>query len=1163
MSSGFRINPAQRPRGFALVVTLSLMILLTLIAVGLLSLSSVALRTSSRGQAMSTARANARTALMLALGELQKQAGQDTRVTARADILPTVPDEYPPVLGVWRSWEGTDHETTGASAGRPISPGNYEQAKKDRFLGWLTSGDPNSLNNPAAPPNADPGTDKVTLVGNGSVGSGGDRDRLQIHLSPVQLGQNQEKGAYAWWIGGENQKARLPNLNKPANDNDIAEWAMFAKSHTTADPGVFRMDKLLDDATPAAKAISLLQSDLIADSGALPVSREFFHDLSATSSGLLTNTATGGWRKDLSLLTENWSRQPTGRASLPFFRVEPGKDINFSIPQIGGDHRPARSLLYPWASHGSSAGQFAIYQNGPACSWANLQEWATLYKNSKLTGTTASALSVNDFSVPSYRSDSNSCYDYLHKTRFVPILARVQWIFSHWAQARSVAGNTLYDPRLLMTPVITVWNPYNVSITLTQQPLFYVTREPLPNAFRYTVNGVANTKYAGLTRAPQSPNQPLYLLETGPLFSMSYRISNLGGRLRPGECRVFSPAATSRPPASAQTIDLVRGFRPGGGFYFDLKKDDGSVYSGLPASAEVKADAKFDTNTAEGSQNDQRVGIYLDMCYPTDGFDNVRVAYRMRIPVNMMNGIYGELTGLGSATVGQASGTPVPFMTTIFGSRTASNTHLPTKGFVQSSPLNCYSEFVNLHPANCAFDYSFKALAGAGDSWWPGSDSNGSGFIVTGFQSADGLKRCVVNELPVKPLQSLAELQHWDMRYDYPLAPFSFNIIGNSDATPLIPANNVIHSTDGGVSFRHDDSYCSNHLFFDDWFVSSIAPKSANFGRPPSSSTFQKTFTDFVSGTDPLPNRAYQPIAADAAVARTGNLSSLTTFIASRDSWRSVASRLEVEGMFNVNSTSVTAWRALLGHARNQKIPYQTPSGVSLSGQQDHAFSRFSIAGDTEAKTIGSSADFSDCAEFAGYRILDDKQLEQFAVEVVKQVRQRGPFLSLAEFVNRQLSSGDLALAGTVQAALNAIGKDNSLNPFAEIHKRSKPADYKLPLLPLPDQSGYQFPEAAVGHNTYGLPGWTRQADVLRPLAPILTARDDTFTIRAYGDARDATGKTVTARAVCEAVVRRTRDYVDPSDAADITALPKAAANLTFGRRFEIVSFRWLDANEI
>jgi hypothetical protein len=110
--------------------------------------------------------------------------------------------------------------------------------------------------------------------------------------------------------------------------------------------------------------------------------------------------------------------------------------------------------------------------------------------------------------------------------------------------------------------------------------------------------------------------------------------------------------------------------------------------------------------------------------------------------------------------------------------------------------------------------------------------------------------------------------------------------------------------------------------------------------------------------------------------------------------------------------------------------------------------------------------------------------------------------------------------------------------------------------------TGYQFKDAANGYNAYGLPGWTRQADILRPLAPILSVRDDTFTIRAYGDARDSSGK-ITAKAVCEAVVRRTRNFVDPVDAADLTTPPTSKTNQTFGRRFEMVSFRWLSDREV
>ena len=323
------VVPLRHEKGFALIVTLSLMILLTVIAVGLLTLSSVSLRSSSSGLEIGRARANARVALMLALGDLQKQTGTDTRVTARADVLD---ETNPPVLGVWKSWEGTNHSTTGDFAGRPISPGSdYKAVKKARFLSWLVSGSPTSLTDSSTVPNVAPGTGKVSLVTAGSVGNGAERDRLQVHLTPSLVTTGNTKGSVAWWIGGENQKARLPKPYKPANET-VAGWSVHSKSHAIADPKVFRMEPLLADAKPAEKAISLHQSDLIAaKQGALIASTEYFHDLSATSVGLLTNTATGGWRKDLSLLTENWSKLST--SNQPFFRVEAGQGHWFQCSQ--------------------------------------------------------------------------------------------------------------------------------------------------------------------------------------------------------------------------------------------------------------------------------------------------------------------------------------------------------------------------------------------------------------------------------------------------------------------------------------------------------------------------------------------------------------------------------------------------------------------------------------------------------------------------------------------------------------------------------------------------------------------------------------------------------------------------------------------------------------
>ncbi|MGE9269097.1 MAG: hypothetical protein ACQKBY_13470, partial [Verrucomicrobiales bacterium] len=522
--------------------------------------------------------------------------------------------------------------------------------------------------------------------------------------------------------------------------------------------------------------------------------------------------------------------------------------------------------------------------------------------------------------------------------------------------------------------------------------------------------------------------------------------------------------------------------------------------------------------------------------------------------------------------------TPRPFLTTVFGARMASRTHLAAKGFVQSSPFVNYTVMGGkhlgeagmsnryyhgtAHPVNSPFDYSFEAVS-ENDSLLPNENAgNSGGYIVTGFTKSDGLTRCVIAELPLRPLASLAELQHWDLRYENPVPPYAFNLIGNSDASPLLPPDAVVNVKDEsfGQNLQHDDSFCANHLLFDDWFFSSIAPRPDDFGSIDLS--LQENYEAFVSGDTSLTNEAYRPIAADrAAAVLNGESASLyADYVDPKDSWQTIASRLEVEGMFNVNSTSVKAWRALLGHARGQRVPHLTPGGMDLSGEVDYAVSRSSVAGDVAAGENGMSGEFHGDAEYSGYRIFEAAMLDRLAEEVVAQVRLRGPFLSLSEFVNRQLSSGELALAGALQTALNKLAEDASVNPYAEmIAINSRPSSSQPPSS---NEAGYQFPEAAEGYNIYGLPGWTRQADILRPLAPVLSARDDTFVIRAYGDVKDAEGN-ILAKAVCEAVVRRQREFVDPADAADLTTQATSPVNRAFGRRFSLVSFRWLSDSEI
>lgn len=1159
----------QKRNGFALVVTLSLMILLTVIAVGLLSLSTISLRASGASADNAAARSNARMALMLAIGDLQKHAGLDTRVTARADILDA---NNPPVVGVWKSWEGSDHEVSG----RPISPGDYQKSKEGRFLGWLTSRDPAVTPSSTSPPSTGKTGDSITLLGEASVGGGADRSKLQIDLAPSKINANNRSGAFAWWVSGENQKVRLPKPYEPSDDTP-GRWAISQKSHVTADPKPFGMDRLFADPKPADLAITLKQSDLIATGAAMKPSREFFHDLSTTSTGLLTNTATGGWRKDLSLLTENWDQLPT--SGLPFFRVKPGEDILYERATTSNP-TPGRGMLYPWSSYRNIT-PMALDRQGAASSWQHLQQHMTAYK--RIDNTSASATgSIDSYSVPNDGTSSTEVYNFINKNRIMPVVARIQWIFSHWAgDPTSVAGQPApppgsLEPRLLLSPIVTIWNPYNVR--LTSPPLNLQIPRSIPTNLRYSVRTNGTSK--------KLKSRPLFGTAAGglvpgvntPMAEVPTFVYDIKApiTLEAGECRVFSPAEGTVPVTANFPLTLEAGFHLASGHYIAIPGNDGKPMA-IPPTSQIKASAGFDTEFFEwGNSGHKGVGIYLDV----NVAGRSRLAYRMEYRKTAALNIWKPLDDLAeSDSLTSLTNSPSPFMFNLFGARMASKTQIPAKGFVQSSPLSTFTSMGERndgspymadylgsdHPVNSPFDYSFEGLTPF-DSLLPNaSDKTNRGYIITGFNKDTGLSRCVVAEIPTRPLQSLAELTHWDARYENAIPPFAYNIVANADASPLLPANAVVNSNVSSLpaNLQHDDSYCMNHVLFDDWFVSSLAPDPTDFGD--NGKDLKTVCREFVQGASPLGNRAYHPIVEDAASSASNPDSFFNKQVNNAESWKTIASRLEVEGMFNVNSTSVTAWRALLGHARNQMVPYQGQSGasvnLSLSSKSDHAVSRFSVAGAPEATAPADGGAFSEANEFAGYRLLDDDTIDVLAKEIVNQIRARGPFLSLSEFVNRQLSSGDPALAGTLQAALNQLAKSGSNNPFAVV---SSPDFTKLSGVdPNYIDAEYQYPDAAVGNSAYGLPGWIRQADILRPIAPILSARDDTFTIRAYGDSRDKTGTIIKARAVCEVTVTRNREFVDPADAADTLALPTSAVNQRFGRRFKIISFRWLSPAEI
>ncbi|GAA5129155.1 hypothetical protein JIN84_03000 [Luteolibacter yonseiensis] len=337
-------------------------------------------------------------------------------------------------------------------------------------------------------------------------------------------------------------------------------------------------------------------------------------------------------------------------------------------------------------------------------------------------------------------------------------------------------------------------------------------------------------------------------------------------------------------------------------------------------------------------------------------------------------------------------------------------------------------------------------------------------------------------------------------------------------------ARNYIHKVPEKQSVIYDLSYELNHNLWDGYFLSSGTNEE------------KEAFLD-APDKSPLPNGRMRPN-------KMGGEIPPDHLTVPGLAYHHAASHLLIDGAFNVNSTSVSAWEALL------------LSGVDKKYGDKVAFPRFLNApgGDWDGSQAGNVAAWS------GQRVFDRGEITKLAEQIVKQVRERGPFISLADFANRRLSKEEDGKKGALQAAIDLSGVNDSFSKEWPLDNTSKLPDFKS--IDNIEDSTRMEQTLKPDTTAWGALGFLTQADLLQFIGPALSARSDTFRIRAYGESRDGAGN-IAAKCYCEAVVQRSPNYVDISDN---TLTPESSLNETnkkFGRRFEIVSFRWLKEEEI
>lgn len=1143
-------------RGFALVATISVMVLLAMLAVAMLELSVLELRSKNRSDAVAEAHANARLALMLAIGELQMEMGPDQRVSARAGVLDVDTESvavdgvsHPHWLGVWNAWDDW--------LNNPAISATYGKGRKNRFRKWLVSHPDVSLaQNPdmAAKGVGVGDLVKVLSLPDDTAGHG------MVQVPAVKIAG----GRYAWWVTGENQKALIAAAEVAGDDfGRLHHQSHWRGSHLN----------WLDGMGAAPSTVEAYQKSVTrssyglgqGDAAFMEEVRKRYHDLTVRSLGVLANVRHGGLKKDLNLLLEN----PVLPDEFGTFRsLNPGG----SIVPIRDNSGYLSSPYYP--------------QNNNFTSWYKLHQYYQLYRGGgNETAADCWPMPFHGAGLWGSKQQPNINFNW-HRQNLdyfgigrTPIVTRLMLVFS--TRRVKAADGENYDYKIGVNPVVALWNPYNVNL---YSPRLWIRMSPGALQVKTYLNGNLHSDWRRL----EELNLNVYPME-GP----GAAFHNVPIVLKPGETRIYSAVTGFIHAHGFRFVELYPGYQApdaDGGFDYNFQG-----LSGLPSGSQVELAMRLnDQRTDHGGQYQ----VYWTVRNAQTG-ENQRYNELAANPVKDGEPIYMAEDSDGERVRISNTSQRIPFANFQFVMKSGEDLRNPGKGY-EGDDFRCRN-FIHANPANqrAMYGESTKRMrgmsqyhvqidTGVGNSvspdFEPSTNRNYIGSAVSlGGSRWPGQTRVVTNEFPSVPVTSMASLMHFKLnpgdsrnfatgRHLWEISANQALAIGNSFAHPLIGGANIYQDV-ADASCRgnpiqmklirdfHDHAYLNNDALWDDWYFSGITREDQGLWR--SGRAMSKVVADFESGQGKLANPHLLLWAESLASGATLERILTDGAVPKKDAWKMASRYMMLRGAFNINSTSVDAWKAILAGMQDDEFSYIDGNGqVKVAEMPDDKvlFSRFSLpASASEGKNAGESG------SWLGVRMLTEKQIDRFARECVRQVKERGPFLNVSDFVNRRLADDETGVCGALQAAIDwdeFLGRSPATDDEESVNGRFKDGEDYISSDKTSDWN-LEFPLAARGSRFAGIPGYLTQADVLKRIGNQITPRDDTFTIRAYGEAQDEAGQ-VTARAWCEAEVQRVPVYLDPVDVPETAYVNLTSeANKSYGRKLRIVSFRWLNKEEI